>query len=338
MLTVLTSALALLGIKTHFWNLSFLGRLDFVYNDQRFGVLVARNYKSSEPHTVKRNRRGTDRIGFLCLCLLSISVQVRFLQLESSSMRPLASGALPLLFFSAAAAQILSLPNPLICEDTIDGSPPFQSIDIPCIVGCDCQIDVATLSFLPGSINTTCYPYCNLDCVRKDATPAQSALAPSCWDRCQGQNATPENLGWCMYWCVDGYTDVVTSTTCVPSLARGAPTITVIDSESLTVDPFTNPPAWQSWYQTQTVIPRTSTPFTTSSPTPSPAAPLPGPTSSSTILSSTSAIQTSSGVPSAATPEADSTAANSMANSVSHTDPLLLAALSFLTYLAARIA
>jgi hypothetical protein len=128
------------------------------------------------------------------------------------------------------------VPDPLICEDTIDGKPPFQSIDIPCIVGCDCTIFHATLSFLPGSINTTCIPYCNLDCVRKDPTPAQSALAPDCWNRCKVQNNfLPENVGWCMYWCVDGYTDLVTSTKCIPSLSYGAPTTSVFDGITVTL-------------------------------------------------------------------------------------------------------
>ncbi|KAJ6519886.1 hypothetical protein C8R45DRAFT_953146 [Mycena sanguinolenta] len=174
-------------------------------------------------------------------------------------MRRALFGAVLLALSLSAAAQ--SVPNPLICEDSIDGQPPFQATDIPCIVGCDCQIVTPTLSFLPGSINTTCYPYCNLDCVRKDATPAQSALAPSCWDICQAQNhGIPERLGWCMYWCVDGYTDLVTSTSCVPSLSPGAPTTTVVGGETVTFNPLTNPPAWQSWYQTQTVMPRTSIP------------------------------------------------------------------------------
>ncbi|KAJ7929108.1 hypothetical protein B0H13DRAFT_2652629 [Mycena leptocephala] len=144
--------------------------------------------------------------------------------------RPLTLSALSLLFLSAAAQS--SVPDPLICEDTIDGKPPFQSIDIPCIVGCDCTIFHATLSFLPGSINTTCIPYCNLDCVQN--------------------NFLPENVGWCMYWCVDGYTDLVTSTKCIPSLSYGAPTTSVFDGITVTLAPFTNPPEWQSWYQTQT--------------------------------------------------------------------------------------
>jgi hypothetical protein len=149
-------------------------------------------------------------------------------------MRPLLASAAALsLLFLLTAAQ--SVPNPLICEDSIDGKPPFQSLDIPCLVGCNCQITTPTGTFLPGQINTTCIPYCNLDCVRKDATPAQSALAPSCWDRCQVQNqGIPERVGWCMYWCVDGYTDLVTATSCVPSLSPGAPTTTVIDSHTVT--------------------------------------------------------------------------------------------------------
>ncbi|KAJ7254051.1 hypothetical protein B0H12DRAFT_569552 [Mycena haematopus] len=201
--------------------------------------------------------------------------------------RPLAIPALSALLLSVVSQ---SVPNPLICEDSIDGKPPFQSVDIPCILECDCEIVKPTLSFLPGSINATCFPYCNLDCVRKDATPAQSALAPSCWDICQVQNkGIPERLGWCMYWCVDGYTSLVTATSCVPSLSPGAPMTTVISGETVTLDLLTNPTEWQSWYQTQTVMPKTSTPTalppTSDSPQPSTATDL------STILSGTSGIQ-----------------------------------------------
>ncbi|KAJ7254052.1 hypothetical protein B0H12DRAFT_1115710 [Mycena haematopus] len=142
--------------------------------------------------------------------------------------RPLATAAaLSLLFRILALAQTLSLPDPLICEDTIDGTPPFNEIGAFCLLGCDCVVVKPTGGLLPGQVNTTCIPYCNLDCVHEDATPAQSALAPSCWDRCQVQRATPENTGWCMYWCVEGYTDLVTSATCVPSEAFGPPTATV---------------------------------------------------------------------------------------------------------------
>ncbi|KAJ7361674.1 hypothetical protein DFH08DRAFT_381185 [Mycena albidolilacea] len=247
-------------------------------------------------------------------------------------MRPLASAAALSLLFLLTAAQ--SVPNPLICEDSIDGKPPFQSFDIPCLVGCNCQITTPTGTFLPGQINTTCIPYCNLDCVRKDATPAQSALAPSCWDRCQVQNqGIPERVGWCMYWCVDGYTDLVTATSCVPSLSPGAPTTTVIDSHTVTFNPLTNPPEWQSWYQTQTVIPRTSTSVAASSS---------GTHSStqtdlSTITSSASLSKTSS--VSSISPEADSASASSSVKSnaafVLQVDGLLLAA--SLLYIGARI-
>nr|GAT42730.1 predicted protein [Mycena chlorophos] len=203
------------------------------------------------------------------------------------------------LVVASAAAQSLSIPNPLICEDTIDGSAPFQSIDIPCIVGCDCEIVHATLSFLPGNVNTTCYPYCNLNCVRPNATPEQTALAPSCWDTCSKTQAeSPENLGWCMYWCVDGYSSVVTAATCVPSIGYGSETTTVIDGITESFKPFTNPPAWQSWYLTQTVIPRTGTTSetTSSGPAPTPViAPSTTQTRSSSIPTSSSTAASSSG-------------------------------------------
>ncbi|KAF7300671.1 R3H domain-containing protein [Mycena chlorophos] len=203
------------------------------------------------------------------------------------------------LLVASAAAQSLSIPNPLICEDTIDGSAPFQSIDIPCIVGCDCEIVHATLSFLPGNVNTTCYPYCNLNCVRPNATPEQTALAPSCWDTCSKTQAeSPENLGWCMYWCVDGYSSVVTAATCVPSIGYGSETTTVIDGITESFKPFTNPPAWQSWYLTQTVIPRTGTASetTSSGPAPTPVvAPSTTQTRSSSIPTSSSTAASNSG-------------------------------------------
>ncbi|KAK7064175.1 hypothetical protein R3P38DRAFT_28465 [Favolaschia claudopus] len=151
-----------------------------------------------------------------------------------------------------------SVPDPLICEDSIDGKPPFQEIAAPCLLGCDCVFVKPTGGFLPGQVNTTCIPYCNLDCVHTDATPSQSALAPSCWDRCQVQRATPENTGWCMYWCVEGYTDLVTSATCIPSLTFGLPETTVFGGLTETFRPFSVAAEWQSWYLTQTVIPRTA--------------------------------------------------------------------------------
>ncbi|KAJ7668555.1 hypothetical protein DFH06DRAFT_1321797 [Mycena polygramma] len=249
-------------------------------------------------------------------------------------LRTLAAATLSLLFLSAAA----QVPDPLICEDSIDGKPPFQSNAIPCLVGCDCQITQATLSFLPGSINTTCIPYCNLDCVRKNPTPAQSALAPNCWERCKVQNhAIPEEVGWCMYWCVDGYTDLVTSTSCVPSLSYGAPTASVIDGHTVTVAPFTNPPEWQSWFQTQTVIPRTSNPGALPTPTQSAVvqstsgARSSTPTASPTISPSSSSARTSSET--SVSSEADSAAPTNAAAVVSRAHPLLLAALSFALYL-----
>ncbi|KAJ6593522.1 hypothetical protein B0H19DRAFT_1090752 [Mycena capillaripes] len=261
----------------------------------------------------------------------------------------LTAAALSLLFLSATA----QVPDPLICEDSIDGKPPFQSNAIPCIIGCNCFVDHATLSFLPGSVNTTCFPYCNLNCVHKDPTPAQVALAPDCWDRCQVQNdGVPEHLGWCMFWCVEGstYTDLVTATKCIPSLSNdGAPTTTVVGGVTVTFEPLSNPPEWQSWFQTQTVIPRTGTPavLPSATPPPPPSNPISTPNSQSSSFSvalptpsSLSGSKTSSTA--SASPEADSaspeTPQTGMAVSISRADPWLLSVLSFALYIGARFA
>ncbi|KAI1765589.1 hypothetical protein GGR53DRAFT_259455 [Hypoxylon sp. FL1150] len=162
--------------------------------------------------------------------------------------------------FLLLSLQVQAIPDPIICEDTLDGSPPFDSRDVPCLLGCGTPVAVATGSLLPGSVNETDIPYCQLDCVRDDATPAQSAAAPDCETRCQVMNqGTPENIGWCMYWCVDGYSDLVETTKCVPSLTYGDEVTTTDGGWTVTYRPFTTPAAWQSWYQTQTVLPRSTT-------------------------------------------------------------------------------
>jgi hypothetical protein len=128
-----------------------------------------------------------------------------------------------------------AVPNPLICEDSIDGIPPFDSNDVPCLLGCGAPLAIATGSLLPGSVNTTDIPYCQLNCVHKSASPAQSSAAPGCYDSCHKKNqATPENIGWCIYWCVDGFVDVVESTACVPSLVYGPTITTTVDGLTLT--------------------------------------------------------------------------------------------------------
>ncbi|KAI6090812.1 hypothetical protein F4821DRAFT_227943 [Hypoxylon rubiginosum] len=170
--------------------------------------------------------------------------------------KPIISTAALLLSLRAVQA----IPDPIICEDTLDGSPPFDSRDVPCILGCGVPVAIATGSLLPGSVNETDIPYCQLNCVHDDATPAQSAAAPDCRRSCQVMNqATPENIGWCMYWCVDGYSDLVETTKCVPSLTYGDEITTTDGSWTITYRPFTTPAAWQSWYKTQTVLPRSTT-------------------------------------------------------------------------------
>ncbi|KAH8666561.1 hypothetical protein BX600DRAFT_461990 [Xylariales sp. PMI_506] len=176
-------------------------------------------------------------------------------------MRPLLDPAVLAiaLHLAAQAAHSQTLPDPAICEDSIDGQPPFNSNDVPCLLGCGSQITQATGSLLPGSVNLTEIPYCQLDCVRSGASPAQSSAAPGCYAGCKLKNqATPENIGWCMYWCVDGYADLVTTTACVPSLEYVPVATSLVGSDlTVTIDVFSQPSAWLSWYQTQTVISRT---------------------------------------------------------------------------------
>lgn len=169
--------------------------------------------------------------------------------------------------------------GPLICEDSISGQAPFDSVDVPCLLRCGDSVSMATGSLLPGSVNSTNIPYCELDCVRKEATPAQSSAAPACDQQCRQRNSgTPEQLGWCMYWCVQGgnIAQSVVATTCVPSLEYVPVATSTIDGDfTVTVQGmlltpplmhgsplipkgFTQPPEWASWYQTQTAIPRTS--------------------------------------------------------------------------------
>lgn len=87
------------------------------------------------------------------------------------------------------------------------------------------------LSLLPGGVNETDIPYCQLDCLRDDATPSQSAAAPDCYRRCRVMNqATPENILLVRSRVYGVFNDVAG---------------------------FTQPPEWQSWYPTQTVLPKT---------------------------------------------------------------------------------
>ncbi|KAI1391123.1 uncharacterized protein F4822DRAFT_395623 [Hypoxylon trugodes] len=176
------------------------------------------------------------------------------------------------------------IPDPIICEDSLDGtSSHFNSNNVPCLLGCGAPEPVATGSLLPGSVNVTDIPYCRLNCVHRDsASPAQSSAAPDCNSRCEnGNGATPENLGWCMYWCVDGYSDLVGKTTCIPSLVYGdLVTSTIGGGDVVTFRPFSNPSQWQSWYQTQTVLPKSSGSAFVATPTPGHT--VTGPSSSST--------------------------------------------------------
>jgi hypothetical protein len=134
-----------------------------------------------------------------------------------------------------ASSETITLPTPVICDDSLGNQPPFNSNNVPCLLGCGGQITIPTGSLLPGSVNLTEIPYCQLNCVRKDATPAQSSAAPGCYESCKAHNqATPDNIGWCMYWCVDGLGDLVASTSCVPQLEYGQTVTTIIDGHTFT--------------------------------------------------------------------------------------------------------
>ncbi|KAI1214972.1 uncharacterized protein F4807DRAFT_15648 [Annulohypoxylon truncatum] len=180
-----------------------------------------------------------------------------------------------------------AIPDPIICEDTLDGSSPFNVNDVPCLLGCGAPIAVATGSLLPGSVNETAIPYCQLDCVHTAATPEQSSAAPGCYSACHVMNqATPENVGWCMFWCVEGYSELVTRTACVPSLEYGSVVTTTIDGMTVTERPFTEPSEWSSWYLTQTVLSRSGVDGQAVTATPGPSVTA---TPSSTVASKTSA-------------------------------------------------
>ncbi|WPG98659.1 Hypothetical protein R9X50_00145200 [Acrodontium crateriforme] len=154
--------------------------------------------------------------------------------------------------------------SPIICEDTIDGQPPFDNNNIPCILGCGAQLSQPSGSLLPGSVNETAIPYCLLDCVRHNPTPEQSAAAPSCDKKCSqaGNEATPDQRGWCMYWCVLGgkFEQTVTENTCIPELAYiplASPSYETNGDITVTIsDMLGTPTAWQSWYLTQTILTR----------------------------------------------------------------------------------
>ncbi|KAI0119628.1 hypothetical protein F4814DRAFT_412782 [Daldinia grandis] len=109
------------------------------------------------------------------------------------------------LSFVAASALALAqeIPDPLICEDTLDGSPPFQADSVPCLLRC-------------------------------------------------------QDVRWCMYWCADGLGDIVEATACVPSLEFGAVSTAVEDGGTVTFRPVSQGLEWRSWYETQTVMPATS--------------------------------------------------------------------------------
>jgi hypothetical protein len=139
--------------------------------------------------------------------------------------------SLPLIFLSPTA-------HALNCDAPLPGTnnTTYTSNATPCLLRCHDPVDIATGTLLPGSMNSTAVPYCYLDCVHSDATPSQSALAPECSSACEGSGyaGNIEVLGWCVYWCVDGYEEEVLSTECVPRYAY-VPVTTVVDGMTETV-------------------------------------------------------------------------------------------------------
>ncbi|KAL3496530.1 hypothetical protein BJX62DRAFT_232199 [Aspergillus germanicus] len=137
-----------------------------------------------------------------------------------------------------------SLTYALNCDAPLPGTPNtnYTSNSTPCLLRCHDPVNIATGTLLPGSINSTAIPYCYLDCVHSDATPAQSALAPECSSACDGNGdgGNIEVLGWCVYWCVDGYKEEVLSTECVPRWAY-VPITTVVGGRTEIVTVLTNP-------------------------------------------------------------------------------------------------
>jgi hypothetical protein len=130
------------------------------------------------------------------------------------------------------AQSSLTLPSPLICEDTIASLPPFIASSAPCLLGCGAPSPTAAgTSLTPGYVNETDIPYCEARCVRPAITPDQFSRAPTCHDQCQWQRAqgSVENYAWCIYWCLEGgiFESLVKSVTCVPSLGFGSAYTTV---------------------------------------------------------------------------------------------------------------
>lgn len=140
-----------------------------------------------------------------------------------------------LILASTLRTQAQSTVRPLRCEDPVDGEPAFtfSPAALSCVSsGCYKPNIPGTPDYnpniAPGAYNATDVSYCAASCLRPGLSSQQLALAPTCWDYCSAHDAaTPEQQGWCMYWCVDGKSDLVQSTTCEPEIAR-VPATTVI--------------------------------------------------------------------------------------------------------------
>ncbi|KAL2802238.1 hypothetical protein BJX63DRAFT_426220 [Aspergillus granulosus] len=198
-------------------------------------------------------------------------------------------GPLDMSFSPLTLALSLTLPISTRTQNTT-----YTSNSTPCLLRCHDPVTIATGSLLPGSINSTAIPYCYLDCVRSDATPAQSALAPECSSTCEdrGHAENIEILGWCVYWCVDGYGDEVKTESCVPRYAL-EPVTTVVDGRTETLTLLTNPAEYTSSDESTAETSKTTNEITST-------------TDASTVSSSSTGDETSTGTSASVSAVADS--------------------------------
>ncbi|KAL2828313.1 hypothetical protein BJY01DRAFT_132783 [Aspergillus pseudoustus] len=157
-----------------------------------------------------------------------------------------------LLSLALVSLPLVALLTPTLalnCDAPLPGTQntTYSSNATPCLLRCHDSVTIATGTLLPGMLNSTAIPYCYLDCVHTDTTPAQSALAPECSSTCEdsGHAGNIEVLGWCVYWCVDGYADEVKTSSCVPRYAF-EPVTTVVDGRTETLTLLTNPAGYTS--------------------------------------------------------------------------------------------
>ncbi|KAI0849919.1 hypothetical protein F5Y00DRAFT_268694 [Daldinia vernicosa] len=65
------------------------------------------------------------------------------------------------LILTAASALAQKIPDPLLCEDTLDVSPPFQTDSVPRLLACEAPVVVASTTFpsVPSSSYTWTAPF-----------------------------------------------------------------------------------------------------------------------------------------------------------------------------------